>query len=188
YYYSQPFTVPPGTRITARWWAKCSAPTGASSLFYYWRGGKAFASKQGPAATVNEWQEYTLTDVVPEGTEEVCLALQFFGDGQCWYDDVELTADQEVPNSAPAKVTPLQDGSAGAIAEVDGIVHVLLCGQAGVARRVEAAGKVFETDAEVAVVSLKSTDPEAFLVRGKKLLVDGKPVAPAQGEWRLRRE
>jgi hypothetical protein len=188
YYYSHLFTVPPGTRITARWWAKCTAPKGASSLFYYWRGGKAFASKSGPAATGNEWREYTLTDVVPEGTEEICLALQFFGDGQCWYDDVELTANLEVPNSAPAKVTPLQAGSGGAVAEVDGILHVLLCGQAGVSRRVEAAGKVFEADAEVAVISLKPTGPEAFLVRGEKLLLDGKPVVPAQGEWRLRRE
>jgi hypothetical protein len=185
YYYSRHFSVAAGTRITARWWAKCAATQGASSFLYYWKGDQSFASKQGPAANVEEWQQYELTDTVPDGTDSVCLALQFFGNGQCWYDDVEVLSDQTVPESEPAKVTALQDGAAGAVVEVDGRTHILVCGKANTNATYEAAGHKLETDAELAVVSLGDGEPRAFAVRGTKVMLDGKLVQLAEGEWRV---
>ncbi len=188
YYYSRQFSLPPGTKITARWWAKCTASEGASSILYYWKGGKSFAHKKGPAAKVNEWQQYEFSDVVPEGTERICLALQFFGQGQCWYDDVEVVADHQVPDSEPARVTALDHGAAGAVARVDGVTHILLCGTAGQSRTVEAAGHKLTSDAELAVVSLKADGPAAFVLRGTALTLDGKTLTPATGQWRVKRE
>jgi len=184
YYYSSRFALPPGTKITARWWAKCTAKEGASSMLYYWKGGRSFANTPGPIATVNEWTQYEMTDVVPEGTESICLALQFFGEGQCWYDDVEIIADYETPQSDPAVISALGDESDGAVVDVDGVTHVLLCGEAGERRTFEAAGHEFEMDGELAVVSFGEGEPAAFLLRGSTITVDGVPVAPTDGEWK----
>ena len=185
YYYSSCFALPPGTKITARWWAKCTAAQGASSYFYYWKAGKSFASKSGPAANFNEWREYEMTDVVPEGTEEICLALQFFGKGQCWYDDVGVTADRKVPNSQPAVVVALDNGAGGAVTVVDGVTHVFLCGKPGETRTLTVAGHKVEADGELAVISLRPDGPRAFLLRGRKIILDGKPLSAVTGEWRL---
>ena len=188
YYYTQQFSLEPGTKLTARWWAKCTAPRGASSLFYYWKDGKSFARTKGPAANVNEWRQYEFTDVVPAGMEQACLAIQFFGKGQCWYDDVELTADCHVPESQPAEVTRLSPLGTGAVAVVDGTTYVLVCGQAGQTHSTAAAGRTISTDAELAVVALTDDAARAFVLRGTRVEVDGAPVAPTQGEWLATRE
>jgi len=188
YYYSRHFVVSPGVRLTARWWAKCTAAQGASSVLYFWRDGTAFAQEAGPAAGVDEWRPYEFSAVVPEGTQEVCLALQFFGEGQCWYDDVEVTADEKVPESEPAVLTPLDDGAGGCVAEVDGVTHVLLCGEAGHERTVQAAAHEFTTDAELAVVQVAPQRVEGFLVRGTLLNMDGRPVPLTTGEWLHQRQ
>ena len=176
YYYSSRFSLPAGTTIRARWWARCTAADGAESILYYWRGNKSFARTLGPVATVNEWRQYELIDAVPKGAESVCLALQFFGKGQCWYDDVEIEAEPEVPDSTPATVAPLSGGADGAICEVDGLSHIFLCGKAGQARAVQAAGHTIATDAEIAVVSLGEGEPRAFLLRGTSIQLDGTPL------------
>jgi hypothetical protein len=187
YYYSRNFSLPADAKITARWWAKCTAETGASSILYYWADGKAFASTSGPVANVNEWRQYELTDVVPEGTQEICLALQFFGEGQCWYDDVEVSSDQHVPQSDPAKVTALEDGASGAVVEVDGVTHFLVCGAAGTMRTVEAGSHRITTDAQLAVVSLHPDGPKAFVLRATTINLDGQVLSPIEGEWRVTR-
>ncbi|HQK92909.1 MAG TPA: heparinase II/III family protein [Armatimonadota bacterium] len=187
YYYTRHIPVSPGTQVTARWWARCTSAEGASSVLYYWRSGTAFASTPGPSAVVDEWAPFELTDTVPEGAEEVCLALQFFGQGQCWYDDVEMVTDAPVPVSGPARVRPIDDGQKGAVAEVDGAIHVLVCGSTGHETRLEAAGHVLTTDAELAVVSFIGDGARAFVVRGTRVEADGRPVRLDPGEWRLQR-
>ena len=188
YYYGRKFSLEPGTKINARWWAKCTAARGASSLFYYWKDGKSFARTQGPVANVNEWRQYEFTDVVPAGTEQACLAIQFFGQGQCWYDDVELTADCHVPESRPAEVTQLSPTGTGAVAVVDGLTYVMVCGQAGQMHSTAAAGRTISTDAELAVVALTDDASRAFILKGTRLDVDGQPVAQVQGNWLAKRE
>ena len=185
YYYSRQFSVPPGTKLNVKFWARCTTAEGASSLLYYWKGKKSFARTAGPVATVDEWTQYEFEDIVPDDTEEVCLALQFFGEGQCWYDDVELTSDLEIPESAPAQVTPLDDGASGLVVEVDGLTHVLLCGEAGTSRTVTVVGYQLSTDAEMAVISRLGDGPSAFVLRGTTLTVDGETLTPAEGTWRV---
>jgi len=186
YYYSARFSLPPGTTIRARWWAKCTAAKGASSLLYYWRGGKSFARTLGPAANVDEWRQYEFADAVPEGAEEACLALQFFGEGQCWYDDVEIEADYETPDSAPAHVTPLDGGATGAVCRRNGLTHILLCGRPGERRTVTVAGHRVETDAELVVLTLGERPPRPLVLRGSTCCLDGRDLRFAQGVWRVR--
>jgi hypothetical protein len=186
YYYTQHFQVPVGTRLVARWWAKCTVARGASSCFFYWKEGKAFASKNGPVANVDRWHSYELTDTVPQGTEDVCLALQFCGKGQCWYDDVEITTNPDLPETRPAQVLSLREGQAGAVAVVDGITHILICGRAGESRLVEAAGHKIRTDAEMALISMGHEGPKTFLLRGTAIRMDDVALTPAAGEWRLK--
>lgn len=187
YYYTRHIPVTPGTTVTARWWARCSATEGASSLLYYWKNGVAFASTPGPAATSADWAPFELVDTVPEDAEEVCLALQFFGQGQCWYDDAELTTDAPASASGSARVSAIDDGQRGAIVEVDGTTHVLICGSPGHETRVDAAGHTLSTDAELTVVSFGADGNRAFAVRGTHIEADGEPVPLDPGEWRLRR-
>ena len=184
YYYSRQFSVPPGTILTARWWAQCTATEGASSRFYYWRNGTSFARAIGPVANVDAWRQYEFTDTVPEGTEEVCLALEFFGTGCCWYDDVDVTADTAVPESGAARVTPLEGGASGVVVEVDGVTHILVCGAGDAATTHAAAGHKVTTDAELTVVSVRGGVAEAFIVRGSEVSVDGRALKPVDGVWR----
>ncbi|MEW6488798.1 MAG: heparinase II/III family protein [Thermodesulfobacteriota bacterium] len=187
YYYSSRFALPAGTRVTARFWGRSTAPTGASSVFFFWKGGKAFARTQGPGPTAPEWARYEVTATVPEGTEQISLALQFFGQGQCWFDEVEVRAEPGPASVEAARVVPLggAGGQGGAVAEVDGVTYLLLWGEAGVQRSVEAAGRRFATDAEIAAVTLGANGAAAFLVRGTRVEMDGVPVPRAPGEWVL---
>lgn len=185
YYYTQHFTVPPGSRVTARWWARASQK-GAGSTFFYWKGGTAFAHKAGPAADGQQWRLYEMSDVVPEAAQEVCLALQYSGAGQCWYDDVEINCDPPLPSSTLAEVTPLGDGSEGAVARVDAATYILACGQAGQLRQFAAAGHHIESDAELAVVTLKAGGATAWALRGTRITLDGAPVTPEGGSWQVK--
>ena len=186
YFYTSHFSVPPGSRVTARWWARCPQK-GASSTFFYWKNGTAFAQKAGPAPGGDGWQSYEMSDVVPAGSEEVCLALNYFGPGQCWYDDVEITADKRLPDSTPAEVTPLGDGSAGAVVKVDGTTYILICGRAGQLQTLQAAGRRIQSDAELAVITLRPDGIAAFALGGRQIKLDGSRLAPQSGEWRVQR-
>ena len=83
----------------------------------------------------------------------------------------------------------LDDGAPVVIslAEVDGVTHVLICGSAGQATEVDAAGHTLTTDAELAVVSFRPEGPRALVVEGTHVDVDGQPVQLDEGEWVHRR-
>lgn len=186
YYYSSRFSLPAGTRLTARFWGRSTAPTGASSVLIFWKTGKAFARAQGPGPATSEWAPYVVTATVPEDTEQISLALQFFGQGQCWFDEVDVSAEPGPASAAPARVTALGPGGEdGAVADVDGVTYVFLAGKAGAARVVEAAGRRFVTDAELAAVTLGVDGAQALVVGGTRVEVDGVPSARASGEWAI---
>lgn len=182
YYYSRPFSLPPGTRFTVRWWGKCTGP-GAHGYLYHSAEGRSVKRTPLPGPTTNEWQQFEVTDTVPEGATRTRLALQMFGEGQCWYDNVEIIADIELPEVPPAQVRALDDGATGAVVEVDDVTHVMVCA-GGEPLTVEVAGHTITTDAEIAVVSFTPAAVRAFMLRGSRLEVDGTPVAPISGEWR----
>ncbi len=172
YYYTRPFHLAPGTEFTARWWGKCTGE-GAHGYVYHSAGGKSVKRVELAGPTTDEWTQFEYTGIIPEGTEQTRLALQMFGEGQCWYDDVEVIAAVDQDAAEPATVTALDEGASGAVVEVDGITHVLLCGEAGQARTIEAAGHTFVTDAEIAVVTVGDGAARAFMLRGETITVDG---------------
>lgn len=178
YYYSRQLPIKPGTTITARWWARCTAAEGASTMFYYWKDGRSFARTKGPAATVDEWRQYELVDTVPEGTEEVCLALQFFGEGQCWYDDVDVSMDQERPNrSIPTEVQEVIPNRL-LLMKRDGDRHLVLVGGG----EAEFEGHTYAASGSLAWFSLGDA-PVAFANDAKPPTRDGQPLPKAPGEW-----
>ncbi|MFW5868413.1 MAG: heparinase II/III domain-containing protein, partial [Armatimonadota bacterium] len=182
YYYSAPLHLPPGSEFTFRWWGKSTGP-GAHAIIYHSADGVSVKRVELPGPTSNEWEQFEYTGTVPEGATQTRLALQMFGEGQCWYDDVELVSEVEIPEVMHATVTPIDGGATGAIVEVDGVTHVLLTATDGPVTA-EAAGRTIATDAEMAVVSLDGARTRAFMLRGSTLTVDGADVTPVEGEWR----
>ncbi len=182
YYYSRPFTLPAGTSFTVRWWGRHTGP-GAHGYIYHSTDGRSVRRTELPGPSTGEWEQFEVTDTVPEGATQTRVALQMFGEGPCWYDDVEIIADADLPEVRPARVQALGNGATGAVVEVDGVTHVMVCaGDEPV--DVEAAGHHVATDAEIAVVSFAGDAPRAFMLRGTSLTVDGRPLAPVTGEWR----
>jgi len=101
---------------------------------------------------------------------------------------VEVIAAVDQDAAEPATVTALDEGASGAVVEVDGITHVLLCGEAGQARTIVAAGHTFVTDAEIAVVTVGDGAARAFMLRGETITVDGQAVEVSEGTWQVTRD
>jgi len=189
YYYSSRFRVRPGMRLTARWWARCTASEGASSLFYFWHKGRAVATAKGPAADSDEWRPYEFTAEVPKGVEEACLALQFFGKGRCWYDDVDIVVDPPLPSSQPPRVMALgADAEAGMEIHVGDLCAVFLRNDSGRPRRIEAAGRSFETTAPRALIVIDGKGRAVAFAPGGEVRIDGRVLPAASGEWRRRKQ
>jgi hypothetical protein len=188
YYYSQRLQVNPGSPVTARWWARCTSPTGSQNFLHYWRGNQLVAKLEGPPATRDPWTPYELSDVVPKGAEQVSLAFQFFGEGQCWFDDVEVAVGGGEPDVVAPRVTALARGENGAIVELEGSIHILLCGAQGTIREHHVASHHIQTDAELTVVSITPDGPKAFVSGGSLLRLDGEDLDPVRGAWRAKEQ
>ena len=113
---------------------------------HFWAGGKTIASRQIGPFTQQEWAEQQLDAVIPEGAEVTSLALEFFGQGQAWFDSVRLTTDLPVPETLTPKISPL--GDEGLEVTVGPDRYVVSFGKPGKNRQV---GDL-TTDAELAVV------------------------------------
>lgn len=174
YYYTERMGLPVGTNLTARAMIRTSELAegqGATMTFHFWRGGKAFANKSTGRARGTEWKEVELTAQVPEDTEQVSLALEFFAPGKAWFDDVRLTTD--LPR--PVIITPTIKwlGTDAADVTVGQERFVVSFGQAGEKRQVGG----LQTDAEVAVVAFAGGKPvRGFLQNGTLLQYQGKRV------------
>jgi len=112
------------------------------------------------------------------------LALQLFGEGQCWYDDLEVILDPEPEKELPAVITPIEDGAGGAMVEVDGETCIMVCGSPGKWAPHLVGDHIVETDAEIAVIRMGVGAPRAFVLRGTKVALDGVQIAVESGEWR----
>lgn len=181
YYYSERFGLPVGTTLTARAQVRTTPLAegqGASMTFHFWKGGKAFATKRVTQLADGQWTEHELVAKVPEGTEQVSLALEFAAPGKAWFDDVRLTTDLPVP----VALTPLvkQLGPEALDVSVGSDRFLVTFGTAGQTRKV---GEM-ETDAELLVVSLDKTGKPVrvfvnkgtyALYQGRKLVLTEKP-------------
>lgn len=190
YYYSPYFAAAAGSKVTATFWAKADCESGATSLFFQWKDDKAFHRTPGPAASGNEWRHYSFSTEVLENTEKVSLALQFFGEGKVWYDDVSIEIEAPpvpgLPQATPEPVvTPIGDGSEGIVCQVGATTYVMLSGQSGSLRTCEALGHRFQTDAELAVVKMAPEGRSAFYIGGRKLEVDGRALQCIPATWRV---
>lgn len=176
YYYSEKFGIPVGTNITVKGLFRTTplqAGKGATMTLLFWKGGKAFDVKRvGPFAD-EQWTEHEVIGKVPEGTEEVSVALEFMTPGQAWFDNVRLTTDAKVAPPLTPQFRPL---STSALDVTVGADHFLVSfGESGKARQVEG----LRTDAEVAVVSLNAAGrPERVLIKnGTFLELGGQSLA-----------
>jgi len=92
--------------------------------------------------------------VAPEGTDEVCIALNYFGNGVGWFDGVTVAADIP-PRLAPPplpvvkRVTP--NGSQFEVRRGDKTIAIF-CGTAGSDTMMKASRGVLHTDGELAFV------------------------------------
>jgi len=155
YYYTERFYLPPGTRVRGHAWFKTTplaAGKGPTMTFYFWKNRKSFARQRvGPLGGTG-WTLGEAEAVVPEGTEEMALALEFFAEGSCWFDDVEIMADIPRSKVALPEIEPIDRGEKGVIVTFADQRHVISWG--GQTGRPDATG--IGTDGRLAVVSLDS--------------------------------
>ncbi|MBC7286674.1 MAG: heparinase II/III family protein [Armatimonadetes bacterium] len=199
YYYSVHFAAQPGQNIRASFWARVDAPSPATPCFYFWRDGKAFKQVDGPRPSGNEWREYSFQATVPEGTEEVCLALNFFSQtGRAWFDDVTVTVEPPAPQADAAVVTPLGDSTSGVVVGL-GATHVVLFGPSGrsaVAHTVRGHRIAFSGEMCTVAINSDGLPASFFMLCGTRLEIDGQTVvafdepmtaagAASGGRWKV---
>lgn len=173
YYYSARFGLPVGSTVTARLKTRTEGTPedkGVTMHLYFWKAGSAFANVAAGPFRDERWTEHTISGKVPEGTEEISLALEYFAPGAGCFDDVVIDTDAPVVKGLVPAIKPL--GSDGLDITLGAERTVVLCGAAGKVH--EAAG--LKTDAVLAVVAL---DPQgqparAFLQGGTYVAWQGK--------------
>lgn len=114
YYYSERFALPVGTAITVKAKTRTTelaAGQGPTMTIYFWAAGKAFASKRAGPFVETAWTEHEVSARVPEGTEQVSVALEFFAPGTGWFDDVRVTTDQKFEPVLTPAIVPLDAGA-----------------------------------------------------------------------------
>jgi len=186
YYYSTRFFAAPGTRLRASFWARLEGTEGgATTCFYFWRGGKSFARAEGPRPRGSAWKRYEFEATVPKNTDSICLALNFFSKtGHAWFDDVTLTMTPSATESGLRQVRALRGGEDGVVVEMEG-THVVLFGHGHGLERMSAAGHGLQWAGEACAVSFDAEGKpvRAWLLEGTKVLVDGREIIklPAVG-------
>lgn len=187
YYYSSRFPAPAGARLHAEFWARVEgAKTGATTCFYFWRGGRAFHRAEGPRPAGAQWRRYEFDTKVPEGTEEVCLALHFFNkQGRAWYDDVKVAVFPQSPEASGARVQALADGRDGVVVKLGEKTCLVVFAQGRAPTELELAGHRLVVDGEMGAVVLGRAGRvlSAWLLEGQRLAMDGRDVIhlPAPG-------
>ncbi len=164
YYYSERMGLPVGTNMTARAKVRTTELAegqGATMTFHFWKGGKAFTNKRVGPIRGTDWQDVELAATVPDGTEQVSLALEFFAPGKAWFDDVRLTTDQPKPEIITPTIQWL--GTDAVEVTVGPRRYVASFATTGKQREINGLA----TDAEMAVVALSDGKPVgAFVHKG----------------------
>jgi len=164
YYYSDQFSLPVGATMTVRAMVRTTdlpEGKGANLRVHFWKSGKAFANKSiGPFAHA-DWREHSMTTTVPEGTESVSLALEFFAPGTAWFDDARIEADVQVKQPSTPTIAPL--GTDAMRVELDGWQYLVSFGQSA---QVRTDGRL-RTDAEAAVIAIgPEGEPTRVFIHG----------------------
>jgi beta-lactamase regulating signal transducer with metallopeptidase domain len=64
------------------------------------------AKNQGDPAADHDWKRYSGTVAIPKGTEKICIALQDYGPGTVWFDDIQARYVQLSPTKRPTVPKP----------------------------------------------------------------------------------
>lgn len=164
YYYSSHFSLPVGSKVTANLKIRTEGTPegqGATMHLYFWKGGKAFANVPAGPFRGDQWTPQSISATVPAGTEDICIALEYFAPGAGCFDDVVITSDAPVLKGLVPVIKPL--GSGGMDITLGAERTVALCGTPG--QPSEAGG--LKTDAGMAVVTLDAAgQPARAFVQG----------------------
>jgi len=129
-----------------------------------------------------DWTKIELEAVAPEGTENVCLALNYVGDGQAWYDDVSFEImDEAQPPQQTAElpeVSALEDGARGVTAMLGGTQFALLTAGGPI----EAGERIFIHDGTFAAISADTGWNYAYLQEGTFLEANGNRIIAVDRE------
>ena len=179
YYYTPRFQVEPGVKVAVRFWAKLDGKEDRHATIYWWHkdrlSGNATGSKRGPIISGNEWRQYEFAAVTPSDVQQACVALNYFGPGRIWYDDVEVSLDTGRATMPPGRVTAVEHGRRGVVIELAGRRHLLAFARG----ETILAGRHLTHDGKWACLSLdaKGKPTAAWLLDGKTLKLDGHAVS-----------
>jgi RNA polymerase sigma-70 factor (ECF subfamily) len=102
-----------------------SGPDGQES--HKWAG-YIGAKASGDPPVTHPWKEYTGVVDIPAGTEKISVALQIYGPGNVWFDDVDVeytedpATDATASNSTPASAEPADSD----VADIPAVERVAL--------------------------------------------------------------
>ncbi len=178
YYYTPRLDVEPGAKITVRFWAKLDGKEGRHATIYWWQknraSGNATGGQPGPVISANEWKQYEFTATTPDDVRQACVALNYFGDGSIWYDDIDVSIDTKHKIMPAGRVTAVDDARQGVVIELDELRY--LVSFAG--GKTTLAGRTLAHDGKTACVSLDAQGKPvaAWLLDGTRLHLDGETV------------
>ncbi|MCC6443950.1 MAG: heparinase II/III family protein [Armatimonadetes bacterium] len=185
YYYTPRFKVAPGTRLTVRFWARSEGKPDRWSTIYWWLKGhlneNATQQAKGPVISGNRWKRYEYTATVPKDTEEACVALNYFGPGRIWYDDVEVSLAPKTPSMPPGRVVAVQEGERGVVIDLDGLQHLVVFPAGPKGGPVRIGGHRVTCRSRLGCVTLdrKGRPIRAWSLDGSPVSLDGKVVRAA---------
>lgn len=175
YYYSDRFTLPVGAAVSAKVSVRTHGTPegkGATLTLYFWRAGRAFASQREGPFRHDDWQEHEVSATVPAGTDDICLALEYFAPGTGYFDAVRVASDAPMPaGSVPRMVL---SGTDGAELGLGAERVAVLCAAGG---QVQTVGDL-SSDGALAVIALDAAGQpaKAFLQNGTFAAWQGKEI------------
>lgn len=167
YFYSSPVTVTALGTFSARAHARTEGASGEVAIQAYWlQNGAYLADPAGPrtavdAAGLAEFTAIDLAGEVPEGVDELRLALEFGGSGTVWFDDVSISASDVVAPDPATHAVALGDPALGIAVEGGFGVHA---GASRLGSGITGAIELAATDASIAAVPSLGSDADVFLV------------------------
>jgi hypothetical protein len=167
YFYSEPLTVAPGGRASARVWARAGGDTnGTLSIRIHWMRKGVYLEPSGEpvelsAGDAADWTELSLPPATaPAGADALRVAVNFAGTGTAWFDDAATSIDNP-PDPPLAEAVPLGSPAIGLV--VTGAFGIE-AGASRVGSADSASVVTLEPQAEVAGFPSLTTDAALFAV------------------------
>jgi hypothetical protein len=166
YFYASPITVTPGGTFDASVFVRAEAEGEIGVQAYWMKNGSYIADPAGPrtavdAADLAEFTQVSVSGDVPDGVDEMRVALQFGGNGSVWFDDASTSASDVVPADPSAHAVALGDPALGIAVEGAFGVHA---GASTIGTGLSGLVELHAADASIAAVPSLSSDAQIFTV------------------------